>query len=155
MKLAFRIKHHFFSAFREIFVHHHGSLEFRAKVFALLIAANEKPKVENFILVKELALEIYEGDEDRANLLLLTTKEVVEKVKKNNGLDLDSLVSSIQKELKIIPRYAKKIDIERLRNFLPLSSDEDTLSYQENILEFLEKLQDEILKNSNSAQIKE
>ena len=42
MRLAFKIKHHFFSAFREVFVHHHGSLEFRAKIFALVIAANEK-----------------------------------------------------------------------------------------------------------------
>jgi len=147
MKLAFRIKHHFFSAFREIFVHHHGSLEFRAKIFALMIAANDKPKIENFILVKELALEIYNGDEDRANLLLLTTKELVEKVKKRNGLDLDSLIVTIQKELKIIPRYANKIDIVSLKNFLLLSSDDDTFAYQENILEFLIKLKEETLQN--------
>jgi len=147
MKLAFRIKHHFFGAFREFFVHHHGSLEFRAKIFALLIAANEKPKVENFILVKELATKIYEENEDRANLLLLTTKELVEKVKKNNALDLDLLVATIQKELKIVPRYAKKIDTQSLRNFLLYSTDEDTLTYQENIIEFLEKLKEETLQN--------
>ncbi|MEN4052230.1 MULTISPECIES: hypothetical protein [Sulfurimonas] len=150
MKLSFRIKHHFFSAFREIFVHHHGSLEFRAKIFALVIAANEKPKVENFILVKELATKIYEGDEDRANLLLLTTKELVEKVKKQNALDLDLLVATIQKELKIVPRYAKKIDIESLKNFLLYSNDEDTLAYQKNILEFLEKLKEETLHSNKS-----
>jgi hypothetical protein len=152
MKLSFRIKHYFFSAFREIFVHHHGSLEFRAKIFALIIAANEKPKVENFILVKELATKIYEGDEDRANLLLLTTKELVEKVKKQNALDLDLLVATIQKELKIVPRYAKKIDVESLRNFLAFSNDEDTLAYQENILEFLEKLKEETLQKNSSTQ---
>jgi len=146
MKLAFRIKHYFFNAFREIFVHHHGSLEFRAKIFALLIAANEKPRVENFILVKKLALEIYKNDEDRANLLLLTTKELVEKVKKNNGLDLDRLIATVQKELKIVPRYAKKIDIENLKNFLSLSSDDDTFAYQKNILEFLQKLKNETLQ---------
>ncbi len=148
MKLSFRIKHHFFSAFREIFVHHHGSLEFRAKVFALLIAANDKPKVENYVLVKELATNIYKEDEDRANLLLLTTKELVSKVKRNNGLDLDLLVATIQKELKIVPRYAKKIDLQDLQRFLTLSSDEDTLHYQQNILEFLEKLKEETLQNS-------
>jgi hypothetical protein len=147
MKLAFRIKHHFFGAFREFFVHHHGSLEFRAKIFALLIAANKKPKVENFILVKELATKIYKEDEDRANLLLLTTKELVEKVKKQNSLDLDLLVATIQKELKIVPRYAKKIDTQSLRNFLLYSTDEDTLAYQENIIEFLEKLKEETLQN--------
>ncbi len=145
MKFSFRFKHHFFNAFREIFVHHHGSLEFRAKIFALIIATNEKPKVENFTLVKELATTIYEGDENRANLLLLTTKELVEKVKKQNALDLDLLVTTIQKELEIVPRYAKKIDIESLRNFLAYSSDDDTFTYQENILEFLEKLKRETL----------
>jgi len=141
MKLSFRIKHRFFSAFREIFVHHHGSLEFRAKIFALMIAVNEKPKVENFILVKELALQIYTGDKDRANLLLLTTKELVEKVKSKNPLNLDLLVTTIQKELKIVPRYAKKIDIESLKGFFALCDDEDTLAYQKNIVEFLETLQ--------------
>jgi len=147
MKLSFRIKHHFFGAFREFFVHHHGSLAFRAKIFALVIAANEKPRIENFILVKELALNIYKEDEERANLLLLTTKELVEKVKRKNGLDLDKLVVTIQKELKIVPRYAKKIDTPSLRNFLAYSSDEDTLAYQENIIEFLEKLKNETLQH--------
>ena len=151
MKLSFRIKHHFFSAFREIFVHHHGSLEFRAKIFALIIAANDKPQVENFIIVKEKALQIYSDDKDRANLLLLTTKELVQKVKKKNTLDLDSLVATIQKELKIVPRYAKKIDVESLRGFLDLTNDEDTHTYQQNILEFLGKLQQEALENTKSS----
>jgi len=146
MKLSFRIKHHFFSAFREIFVHHHGSLEFRAKIFALIIAANDKAKIENFILVKEKAVQIYTNDKDRANLLLLTTKELVEKVKKNNGLDLDSLITSIQKELKIVPRYAKKIDIDSLQSFLDLAEDEETLAYQKNIIEFLKNLKEETLE---------
>jgi len=146
MNLAFRIKHHFFNAFREIFVHHHGSLEFRAKLFALIIAANEKPSVDNFIKVKELALKIYDNDEDRANLLLLTTKELVEKVKKNNNLNLDYLIESIQKELKIVPRYANKINIEDLETFLAFTKDDDTLYYQKNILEFLAKLKEETLQ---------
>jgi len=146
MRLAFRIKHHFFSAFRELFVHHHGSLEFRAKIFALVIAANNKVKVENYIIVKDLGLQIYNGDEDRANLLMLTTKEMVRKVVDNNGLGLDSLVQSIQKELKIIPRYAKKIDIKALKPLLTQTHDPDTLSYQENIIEFLETLKEETLQ---------
>ena len=145
MRLAFRLKHHFFSAFREIFVHHHGSLEFRAKIFALIIAANEKAKVESYIFVKTAALKIYNGNEDRANLLMLSTKELVKKVTDNNGLDLDTLVVNIQKELKIVPRYAKKIDVESLKPIVALSYDTDTISYQENILEFLQNLKDETL----------
>ena len=70
MRLSFRIKHHFFSAFRELFVHHHSSLEFRARVFALVISANEDVNVENYIVVKKFGMEIYKGDEERANLLI-------------------------------------------------------------------------------------
>ncbi|MEA1983823.1 MAG: hypothetical protein U9N39_09790 [Campylobacterota bacterium] len=145
MRLGFALKHHFFSAFRELFVHHHGSLEFRAKVFALVIAANEKATVENYIVVKDIGLNIYNNDEDRANLLMLSTKELVKKVHDDNGLNIDNLVTSILKELKIVPRYAKKIDIKSLTPLLRLSHDEDTISYQENILEFLQTTKDEIL----------
>ena len=148
MRLGFRLKHHFFSAFREFFVHHHGSLEFRAKVFALIIAANEKATVENFVVVKDIGMHIYDSDEDRSNLLMLSTKELVQKVRDDNGLDIDSLVNSIQKELKIVPRYAKKIDIKALTPLLLLSHDEDTISYQENILHFLQTTKNEILNNT-------
>lgn len=148
MRLGFRLKHHFFSAFRELFVHHHGSLEFRAKIFALLIAANEEATVENYILIKNIGLTLYKDDTDRANLLMLSTKELVTKVKENNGLDIDSLALNIQKELKIIPRYAKKIDVDSLKEFLKFTYDKDTLAYQENILEFLQKIKDETLNQN-------
>lgn len=145
MRLSFRLKHHFFSAFREFFVHHHGSLEFRAKVFALVIAANLDSTVDSYVRVKEIGLEIYNNDEERANLLMMTTKEKVNMVKDNNGLDIDILVSNIQKDLKIIPRYAKKINIDELKRLIPLTYDRDTISYQENILEFLETLKNDTL----------
>jgi len=146
MRLSFRLKHHFFSAFRELFVHHHGSLEFRAKVFALIIAANNGSTVQSYIKVKEIALNIYKNDEERADLLMLTTKEKVNKVRENNGLDIDTLVSNIQKDLKIIPRYAKKIHLDELKELILLSEDEDTISYQNNILEFLETLKEDTLR---------
>ncbi len=148
MRLGFRLKHHFFSAFRELFVHHHGSLEFRAKIFALLIAANEEATVENYVLIKNIGLKLYKDDTDRANLLMLSSKELVKKVKENNGLDIDLLALNIQKELKIVPRYAKKIDVDVLREFLKYTYDNDTLSYQENILEFLQKIKDETLNQN-------
>jgi hypothetical protein len=153
MRFSFRIKHYFFSAFREFFVHHHGSLEFRAKIFALVIAANENAKVENFIVVKDIGLNIYNGDEDRANLLMLSTKELVQKVRDNNDLDIDSLVATIQKELKIVPRYAEKIDIKALKPLVLLSYDEDTIAYQNNILEFLQNTKDEILNKHINKEI--
>ena len=145
MGIAFRVKHHFFNAFREFFIHHHGSLDFRAKIFALVIASDEDAKVENYIIVKKIAMDIYKNDEDRANLLMLSTKELVQKVRNNNGLYIDTLVTHIQKELLIIPRYAKKIDIDTLQQLLVLPHDKDTISYQQNILEFLEKLKEDTL----------
>ncbi len=158
MRLGFRIKHHFFSAFRELFVHHHGSLEFRAKLFALLIVANEKAteeiREESYLFVKDVAMEIYNNDTDRANLLMLSTKELVNKVIQNNGLDIDTLILHIQKELKIVPRYAKKIEIKSLKPIIALSNDRDTVSYQENILEFLQTLKNETL-SSKKEQIVE
>jgi len=155
MKLFFRLKHHFFGAFRELFIHHHGSLEFRAKVFALIISANEDSTVESYILVKKIAFNnIYKDDEERSNLLMLTTKEKVNKVKDDNGLDIDILIASIQKDLRVIPRYAKKIDIDELKKFISLSYDEDTISYQNNILEFLQTLKNDTLK-TKQEQIQE
>ena len=148
MKLGFRIKHYFYNAFRELFVHHHGSLAFRAKIYALIIAANEHASVDNFIIVKKHGLEIYKNDKDRANLLLLSTKEMVQKIKDDNGLGIDALIQSIQQDLKAAPRYAKKIDIASLHEFLTLTHDEDSLAYQKNILEFLQKLKDETLEKN-------
>jgi hypothetical protein len=145
MQVGFKLKHYLLNGFRELFVHHHGSLEFRAKIFALIIAVDEHFQTENFTIVRDLGLQIYNGDQDRANFLLLTTKELVQKVYNENGLTIDSLISSIQHELKMIPRYAKKIELATLRPILALTQDEDTLSYQENILDFLENLKNDTL----------
>lgn len=150
MKLAFRLKHYLFNGFREFFVHHHGSLEFRAKIFALVIAANEKSKVESYIFVKNYALYIYDDDIDRANLLMLTTKEIVKKIHDDNGLDIDTLVANIQSLLKVVPRYAKKIELAPLQEIVALTHDEDTYHYQMNILEFLQQLKDETLKTKKT-----
>jgi hypothetical protein len=147
MRLSFRIKHRFFSAFRELFVHHHGSLQFRAKLFALIIAANEDEKFDNYEIIKNIGMNIYNNDEDRANLLMISTRELVNKVKDNNGLNIDTLVSNIQKELKIVPRYAEKIDTKALEPLTALSHDKDTIAYQQNILYFLDELKDDTLKN--------
>jgi len=146
MRLSFRLKHYFFNAFREFFVHHHGSLEFRAKVFALIIAVNNSSADESYILVQDIGLRIYNNNE-RADLLMLTTKEKVIQLTEERTTDIDTLVNSILHDLKIVPRYAKKINLEELRELLPLTADENILCYQENILEFLEKLKNETLQS--------
>lgn len=138
------------NAFRELFVHHHGSLEFRAKLFALMVAVNTAVKEEAYTLIKNIGLEIYQNDEDRANLLVMSTKELVKKVQDDNGLYIDTLVANIQTELRLVPRYAKKIDIPSLSRLLELTTDQDTLLYQKNILEFLQKLKEETLQSKKS-----
>jgi hypothetical protein len=138
------------NAFRELFVHHHGSLEFRAKLFALLVAVNEESKEDAYNLIKQIGLAIYQNDEDRANLLVMSTKELVQKVLDDNGLYIDTLVANIQTELRVVPRYAKKIDIDSLAKLLDLTKNPDTLLYQKNILEFLQKLKDETLQNKKN-----
>lgn len=150
MKLSFRIKHFIFSAFRELFVHNHGSLEFRAKIFALVIDANEDSTVDSYLKVKKIGQDIYNDDMERVDLLMLSTKELVQKVKDDNGLDIDTLIANIQKDLKYVPRYAKKIDVEALKSIVDLSFDEDTIAYQNRILEFLEKLKNETLHTKKS-----
>ncbi|MCD6258052.1 MAG: hypothetical protein J7J31_00455 [Helicobacteraceae bacterium] len=145
MTLGFKIKNFFFNAFREIFVHHHGSLEFRAKIFTLLIAADENISDEYYDCIKDIGMQIYQGDEERTNLLIMTTKELVKKIKDENNLNYDTLIPHLQKELKLIPRYAKKIDIALLKPILSITKDKDTHSYQENILEFLQRTKEETL----------
>lgn len=145
MRLGFHLKHHFFSAFRELFVHHHGSLEFRAKTFALVIAANEETQLQDCEIIKDIGYTIYNGDIDRSNLLMISTKELVQKVKEKNSLNIDNLIASIQADLKVVPRYAKKIDIQSLKSLLSFTHDKDTLDYQHNILNFLQTTKDEIL----------
>ncbi|MDD3816491.1 MAG: hypothetical protein PHI89_00190 [Thiovulaceae bacterium] len=138
------------NAFRELFVHHHGSLEFRAKLFALLVAVTEDAKEEAYNLIKQIGLSIYQNDEDRANLLVMSTKELVKKVQDDNGLYIDTLVANVQTELRVVPRYAKKIDIDSLAKLLDLTKNPDTLLYQKNILEFLQKLKDETLQSKKN-----
>ena len=142
MAVRFSLKHFFFNAFRELFLYHHSSLEFRAKLFAAVIAADLEANDCEFDLVKEAGMKIYD-DEDRSNTLVLTTREYVRKVIEKNGLDIDALIEDIIRGLKAKPRYAEKIDIEALRPLLECQHDRDIRTYQERILELFERLKKE------------
>lgn len=148
MALNLTLKNYLFSAFRELFVYHHSSLEFRAKLFALVIAANADANDCEMAIVKEAGMKIY-NDEDRANALVLTTKEFVIKVIEDNGLDMDSLVRDIMEDLKLVPRYTQKIDTSLLKPLIECSADEDVSTYQIHIIEFLERLKAEHLESKN------
>ncbi len=142
MRFLNNLKHYIYTGLREVLVYHHNSLEFRAKTFAVIIAANQHPSECDYNLVFDAGMQIYK-ETDRANMLLLTTREYVQKVHKKNSLSIDDLIDDIRTELRQIPRYALKISPEQL---LPLSEctiDEDTSTYQIRIIEFLERMKSE------------
>ncbi len=126
------------SFFRELFVYHHSSLEFRAKQLAAMIGANKRVEECEKELLEEIAKEIYPNEPNRADILVHTVLEYVHKIIELNGLDIDELLIDIDKELKETPRFVKKINIEMLKRFLECDSDEDTKILQIRIIEFLE-----------------
>ena len=147
MSLGSKLKHYLISSFRELFLYHHSSLEFRAKLFATVIAANENVKECEYLFVQEAGMKIYK-DEDRASTLRLTTKEFVKKAHEDNGIGIDELVEIVVKELKEVPRYAQKIDLDLLKPVTQCHNDQDILAYQTRILEFFERLKNEYDKNA-------
>ena len=136
------MKHYLYSGLREVLVYHHNSLEFRAKLFALIIAANKYPNECEYDLVYAAGMKIYK-DEERVKMLLLNTKEYVKKVNDTSGLNIDDLVDDIVKELRHIPRYASKIDTALLVPIAECSVDEDTSTYQIRMIAFLDRLKQE------------
>jgi len=129
--------------FRELLVYHHSSLEYRAKILTLVVSANgeicecEKQKL------KEIAHRIYEGDHDRAELLLDAVYEYHTKIVTNNGLDFEHLILQVERETKEVKRFVEKIDMELLAQLHECVEDEEDRLFQERILEFLQDLKEE------------
>jgi len=134
-----RIKGWFLSFFREVFVYHNSSLEFRAKLLAAMIGANQDMDDCELDILESIAKEIYPDDEARVDVLIRTTKEYVKKIIDKNGLELNELIKSIDRELKEEQRFCDKINIERLSRLLECSEgDEETQLTQTRILEYLQ-----------------
>ena len=137
--MGFNLKHFLFRAFREVLLYHHNSLEFRAKLFAALIAANEKYTECELAIVQEAGMNIYK-DEDRANTLRLTVEEYLGKVIDDNGLAIDELIETILSDLKSYPRYADKISLEAYQDIIECCEDPDSKTYQERIIALYQRL---------------
>jgi len=142
MSFFYKMKFHFINAFRELFLYHHSSLEFRAKLFAAVIAANANKDECEFETVRSAGMQIY-NDETRAAALEFAAKEYVKKVIDENGLNNDMLIEEILHDLKTMPRYAKKIDTTLLYPLLECHNDEDAALYQQRIIELFERLGNE------------
>ncbi len=139
MQLKRRVKSLLLSFFRDIMLYHRNSLEFRAELLALMIAANKEMNECELILLQDVAEEIYPEDEARVDVLVRIVKEFVQKVIDNNGLDINDLIDKVQHELKIESRFYEKIDIDMLKRFIACGqSDAQTQLIQQRIIEFLE-----------------
>lgn len=126
------------SVFREFFVHHHRSLEFRAKLFAAIIAANGDEIDEKvYEKLKKIGMEIYGHDAKRIAILVRITKEYVKKIITKNELNLDELIKDLEYTLRKIRRYAKKINLNHLRR-IQNQDNEDVKIIQQRIIEFAE-----------------
>ena len=129
--------------FRELLVHHHSSLEYRAKILTLMISSNgdmcecEKQKL------KEIAHSIYGDDHERAELLIDTVNEYHTKIVTNNGLDFEHLIQQVAKETKAVPRFTKKIDMGLLMQLHECMDSSEDILFQQRIIEFLQGLKDE------------
>ncbi|MDY6135359.1 hypothetical protein [Campylobacter lanienae] len=128
-------KLHFLSIFRELFVPHYRSLEFRAKIFTAMLIAKNSILDSDYQEVEEIAKDIYKDDKKRIHILVQTVKEYVEKATQGSKWNLDLLLKDIDYELKMIKRYVKKIDFEHLRRLM-INSDEIDAIFQQQVYEF-------------------
>ena len=128
----------FLSFFRELFVYHHKSLEFRAKLFASMIVSNKVDDTSEYIILKKIAKDIYKDDEYRIDVLVHTTKEYVNKIIQDNTLDIDRLILDIDRDMKRNRRFVDKINMNHLRSFYACGGDEEVALLQTRILEYYE-----------------
>ncbi|ARR03181.1 MULTISPECIES: hypothetical protein [Campylobacter] len=128
-------KLHFLSIFRELFVPHYRSLEFRAKILAAMLIAKKNLVDSDYEDVAQIAKDIYGDDKKRIHILVQTVKEYVDKATQGGELNLDSLLKDIDYELKNIKRYVKKIDFADLRRLM-INSDEVDAHFQQQVYEF-------------------
>ena len=128
-------KLHFLSIFRELFVPHYRSLEFRAKIFTAMLIAKNSILDSDYQEIEEIAKDIYKDDKKRIHILVQTVKEYGEKATQGSKWNLDLLLKDIDYELKMIKRYVKKIDFEHLRRLM-INSDEMDAIFQQQVYEF-------------------
>ena len=145
--MGFNLKQYLYRAFRELLLYHHNSLEFRAKLYAALIAANEEFGECELNIVQEAGMAIYH-DEDRANTLRLTVEEYLDKIIEDNGLAIDELIDHLMVDLKDYPRYADKITINEYLKIRECCDDEESRIYQERIISLYQRLKDEYEKRN-------
>ncbi len=138
-KLQRKIK----KVFRELLLYHNSSLEYRAKLLTLIVSVNREISPCEEKLLYKTACEIYNNDEDRAEILVEAVREYFNKIITNNGLDFEHLVFQVEKETKEVKRFAQKINISQLKKFQRCIYNGDDKIYQQRVISFLERLKRE------------
>ncbi len=128
-------KINFLSFFRGLFLRS-ASIEFRAKIFASMLLAKKKIEDKDYELLKTIIEEIYAKNSIRINILIAIIKEYISMVKNYKSYTLDTILRDIDRDLKLQPRYVKKINFEHLRRIISSSNENDAL-IQQRIYEFL------------------
>ncbi|MDR1007924.1 MAG: hypothetical protein LBL65_05090 [Campylobacteraceae bacterium] len=127
------------TVFRELFLYHYKSLEFRAEIFALIIASGCKNAKEyNLNTLKEIAVDIYGNDRHRRGVLLNIVKEYVAMILRNAPASYDEAVKDINRKIKSNKSLAIKINMNHIDRFLRDDIDESKQLLQRRIAEFLE-----------------
>jgi len=133
-----RLKSSIYSFFREFLVFHHSSLEFRAKLLSAVIAAKSKNLECEDKILWDIAKKIYKNDEIRAEVLVKTVYEYIDKIREMNDLGVDELILDIDKTLKKHPKFYKKIDIDMLKRFLKCKASTEEKLLRWRVIEFLQ-----------------
>jgi len=133
-----RLKTYFLSLFRELFLYHSSSLEFRAKVLAVVIAANSKHDSCEQDILKDIAHQTYINEPDRAQILVNAVNEYLAKIDDNSSTVFNRLITDIERETKATKRFKKKIDIVQLNRFVRCNDESDDSVYQRRVIEYLE-----------------
>ena len=137
-----KIKRKVKKVFRELLLYHHSSLEYRAKVLTLVVAVNQEISPCEEELLYAIACEVYDNDEERAEILVEAVKEYFDKIISDNGLNFDHLVFQVEKETKAVKRFSDKIDIEALNKFQSCIDNEEDRVYQQRVIAYLATLKD-------------
>lgn len=130
----------FLSLFRELFLYHSSSLEFRAKVLAVVIAANSKHGSCEQEVLKDIAFLTYKDDANRAEILINAVNEYLAKIDDNSSTFFNGLLNEITKECRVIKRYKDKININQLNRFKECGIEGDDKLYQIRIVDFLQEI---------------
>ncbi|MDR2635492.1 MAG: hypothetical protein LBC08_01545 [Campylobacteraceae bacterium] len=127
------------TAFRELFLYHYKSLEFRAELFALIIAPSCKSAREcNFQVLKEVAAEIYKNDRHRQGVFLNIVREYIAIILRNAPASYNEAIKDISRKVKANKSLAVKINMNHINRFLRDDIPEDRRILQLRISEFLE-----------------